>query len=92
MTLKQPWVDPDLCIGCGICEAKCVFKDIPAVRITSTNEARHPANQPILPPLKDGGGYFNVPESQGPDSAPTTGDTPIVRYNSAAEQDQADVA
>jgi len=48
VVLKQPYVDPDLCTGCGICEAKCVFKDRPAVRVTSANETRHPANQPIL--------------------------------------------
>jgi len=49
VVLKQPYVDPDLCTGCGICEAKCVFKDRPAVRVTSANESRHPDNQPILP-------------------------------------------
>ncbi|MBN1825426.1 MAG: 4Fe-4S binding protein [Candidatus Eisenbacteria bacterium] len=47
--LKQPKVDPDLCIGCGICEAKCPFTDRPAIRVTSANETRHPENQPILP-------------------------------------------
>ncbi len=46
--LKQPRVDPDRCTGCGICEAKCVFRDRPAVRVTSANETRHPDNQPIL--------------------------------------------
>jgi MauM/NapG family ferredoxin protein len=46
--LKQPRVDPDLCTGCGICEAKCVFKDLPAIRVTSAGETRHPDNQPIL--------------------------------------------
>ncbi|MFA6243250.1 MAG: 4Fe-4S binding protein [Candidatus Hydrogenedentales bacterium] len=47
--LKTPRVDPNLCIGCGICENKCVFRDKPAVRVTSANEARHARNQPILP-------------------------------------------
>jgi polyferredoxin len=53
--VKQPRVDPELCTGCGICENKCVFKDLPAIRVTSANETRHPRNQPILPGLS--GGY-----------------------------------
>lgn len=54
-TIKQPKVDPVKCIGCGICENVCPFKDRPGVRVTSANEDRHPAkdgkpgNQPILP-------------------------------------------
>jgi polyferredoxin len=49
-TIKQPHVDPDLCIGCGICEHVCPYKDGPAVRVRSANESRHAErNQPILP-------------------------------------------
>jgi len=53
--IKQPHVDPDKCIGCGVCESVCPFKDRPGIRVTSANESRHPAlpgttgNQPILP-------------------------------------------
>jgi polyferredoxin len=47
-TIKQPHVDPEKCIGCGICEHVCPFKDRPAIRVTSANETRHPDNQPIL--------------------------------------------
>lgn len=53
--VKQPIVDPDLCIGCGVCEWSCVFQDVAAIRVTSANESRHPANQPILPGLGGGG-------------------------------------
>lgn len=49
VTVKQPHVDPELCIGCGICENVCVFKDQPAIRVTSANETRHSKNQPIIP-------------------------------------------
>ena len=47
-TIKQPHVDPEKCIGCGMCEHVCPFKDRPAIRVTSANETRHPDNQPIL--------------------------------------------
>jgi MauM/NapG family ferredoxin protein len=48
LMVRQPHVDPERCIGCGICENVCPFRDRPAVRVTSANESRHPANQPIL--------------------------------------------
>ncbi len=48
-TIRQPHVDPDLCIGCGVCENVCPYKDRPGVRVSSANETRHPDNQPILP-------------------------------------------
>jgi MauM/NapG family ferredoxin protein len=47
--LKFPVVDPDLCTGCGICETKCPFQDLAAIRVTSAGEDRHPDNQPVLP-------------------------------------------
>lgn len=47
-TIKQPHVDPGRCIGCGQCEKMCVFKDRPAIRVTSTNETRTPENQGFL--------------------------------------------
>ena len=64
-TIKFPRVDPGRCTGCGICETKCVFKDLAAVRVVSANEDRHPDNQPILV-----GGYSYE------DSGNETGETP----------------
>lgn len=52
--LLRPHVDPAHCTGCGICENVCPFKDQPAIRVTSANESRHAANQPIL---GSGSGY-----------------------------------
>ena len=46
--IKQPHVDPGRCTGCGQCEKMCVFKDRPAIRVTSTNESRTPENQGFL--------------------------------------------
>jgi ferredoxin len=34
LTIKQPRVDPELCIGCGICANKCVIKGQPAVLVS----------------------------------------------------------
>ncbi len=47
--LKQPHVDPELCIGCGICENKCPVHDKAAIRVTSIGETRSDTNQMILP-------------------------------------------
>ncbi len=48
VTVQQPHVDPDLCIGCGICVTKCVVKDRPAIQVTSAGETRNPANAVLL--------------------------------------------
>jgi MauM/NapG family ferredoxin protein len=47
-TLKRPHVDPELCIGCGICEAKCPVNDRAAIIVTSAGETRNPDNQFLL--------------------------------------------
>lgn len=62
-TVKQPRVDPDLCTGCGVCEWACVFKDKPAIWVTSANESRHPDNQAILPDWSE-----PAAQSQGEDT------------------------
>ncbi len=47
-TLKQPRVDLELCIGCGICETKCPVSDRPAIYVTSIGESRSKKNQLLL--------------------------------------------
>lgn len=46
--LRQPVVDVELCIGCGICETKCPVVDMPAIYITSIGESRSKENQILL--------------------------------------------
>lgn len=46
--VKQPHVDAELCIGCGICENKCPVADRAAVYVTSVGESRNPENQILL--------------------------------------------
>lgn len=43
--IKQPRVDIDLCIGCGICEFKCPVVDQPAIYVTSIGESRSEQNR-----------------------------------------------
>ena len=38
--LQRPRVEPGLCVGCGLCEAKCPITDIAAVRVTRIGESR----------------------------------------------------
>lgn len=53
--VKQPRVDIERCIGCGICETKCPIQDRPGIRVTSANEDRNPENRVLLG--QDFGGY-----------------------------------
>ncbi len=46
--LKQPYVDPEKCIGCGACENKCPVVDFPAIRVSSVGESRSKRNKMIL--------------------------------------------
>lgn len=46
--IRQPKVDLDRCIGCGICEKVCVIADKPAIRVTSVGESRSNTNAIIF--------------------------------------------
>ena len=46
--VQQPRVDLELCIGCGICEAKCPVIDRPAVYVTSVGESRSKEKQLLM--------------------------------------------
>jgi len=48
-TVRQPYVNPDLCVGCGACEFACPVKDRPAIYVTSISESRSETNQIRLP-------------------------------------------
>ncbi|AXA37504.1 Ferredoxin-type protein NapG (periplasmic nitrate reductase) [Candidatus Sumerlaea chitinivorans] len=42
--LQRPHVEPNLCIGCGICEHDCPVSGLRAIRVTAENESRNPAS------------------------------------------------
>ena len=46
--LKRPYIDPDRCIGCGICEHECPVKDDPAVYVTAIGETRSKTRSLLL--------------------------------------------
>jgi polyferredoxin len=46
--VKQPYVDPHYCTGCGACEYACPVSDQKAIRITSVGESRSERNQILL--------------------------------------------
>jgi len=55
--VKRPRIDPENCIGCGICENKCPVVDKPAIRVTSIGESRNPDNQLLLEQSTEGAYY-----------------------------------
>jgi len=46
--LQRPYVDPSLCIGCGICEHECPVSGKRAIRVTAENESRSPGRSMLL--------------------------------------------
>jgi ferredoxin len=46
--LQRPYVDPKLCIGCGICEHECPVTGNRAIRVTAENESRSPERSLLL--------------------------------------------
>lgn len=48
LVLNKPFVVPDLCIGCGICQAECPVADRPAVYVTAVGESRSQSRRLLL--------------------------------------------
>jgi len=48
VTLQRPYIDPDLCTGCGACEFACPVVGEAAVYVNSVGESRSRQNQILL--------------------------------------------
>lgn len=48
VVLNKPFMVPDLCIGCGICEHECPVKDARAVYVTAVGESRSKERRLLL--------------------------------------------
>ncbi len=48
VTLNKPYIRPELCIGCGICEHECPVIDSAAVYVTAIGETRSEARSLLL--------------------------------------------
>ncbi len=46
--VKQPYLNPAQCVGCGACEYACPIHDNPAVYVISIGETRSKTNQILL--------------------------------------------
>ncbi len=46
--LLRPYVDPNRCIGCGVCEHECPVKGKRAIRVSAENESRNPKHALLL--------------------------------------------
>jgi NAD-dependent dihydropyrimidine dehydrogenase PreA subunit len=46
--LQRPQVDPEKCIGCGVCEHECPVTGRRAIRVTAENESRSRKRSMIL--------------------------------------------
>jgi MauM/NapG family ferredoxin protein len=43
--LQRPYVDPEMCTGCGLCENRCPVGEQAAIRVSSIGETRDPGNR-----------------------------------------------
>lgn len=46
--LQAPQVDPEQCIGCGICEHECPVSGLRAIRVSAEGESRHKKHSLLL--------------------------------------------
>ena len=53
VSVQQPFIDPELCTGCGLCENRCPVGEEAAIRVSSVGESRDPNNR-MLTTIRSG--------------------------------------
>jgi ferredoxin len=48
VVLNKPFIIPDLCTGCGICQKECPVTDQPAAYVTAVGESRSQERRLLL--------------------------------------------
>ncbi len=48
IVLNKPFIVPDLCIGCGLCQSECPVQDRPAAYVTAVGESRSRSRRLLL--------------------------------------------
>jgi len=72
VVLNKPFMVPELCIGCGICQNECPVTDSRAVYVTPVGESRSPERRLLLNPGKKAqSDLLQIQSPAGPTGHPT---------------------
>ena len=67
VTLNRPYMRPELCIGCGLCERECPVVDSAAVYVTAVGETRSKNRSLLLSSDKNKSAILSEPRHHLPD-------------------------
>jgi polyferredoxin len=64
VVLNKPFIVPDLCIGCGLCQNECPVQDSPAVYVSAIGESRSQNRRLLLRYRNSGTDNAGAPEEE----------------------------
>ncbi|MBI2301006.1 MAG: 4Fe-4S dicluster domain-containing protein [Armatimonadetes bacterium] len=83
LVLRRPYIDPELCIGCGICEHECPVVDDRAVYVTAVGESRSKDRSLLL--NKPADAPRTSPPAGEPSAAPVQESRALVGFESLTD-------